>query len=53
MIRTFCTFMQGGMNLWYSSTLERFGQTQRDHKSRVGKNYSQKNMCQLDYLIFK
>ena len=24
----FRTFMQGGMNLWYSSTLERFGQTQ-------------------------
>ena len=38
----FRTFMQGGMNLWYSSTLERFGQTQTDHKSRVGKNYSQK-----------
>ena len=36
--------MQGGMNLWYSSTLERFGQTQTDHKSMVGKNYSQENM---------
>ena len=46
MIR-FCevSFMQGGMSLWCNSTLERFGQT--DHKSRVGKNYSQKTCTRL------
>ena len=43
----FCevSFMQGGMSLWCNSTLERFGQT--DHKSRVGKNYSQKTCTRL------